>query len=251
MDMRPPSNATSWPGSSGATLGATGLEGLELVLDRHRSATDQVHAALRRAIVEVRLAPGSPISENSICRQFAISRTPVRAAIQRLSEEGLIDVYPQVGSFVAPIRLTGLQDSHFIRRSLEIALLREVARIWKPEMSRAMRELVAEQERMIAAGDGDGFFRADEEFHHLLGTFAGREGVWQAILAAKVPLTRFQRSWQTAERLPDVIREHLAVVEALDRGNAEGAEQALIAHLDMIFVAVERMPEEERRSLTA
>lgn len=249
--MKLPSNPVSWPGGPGTTLGATGLEGLDLVLDRHRSATDQVHAVLRQAIVDVRLAPGSQISENSICRQFSVSRTPVRAAIQRLSEEGLVDVYPQVGSFVAPIRLVGLQDSHFIRRSLEIALLREVATLWKPEMSRAMRDIVAEQERFIAAGDGDGFFRADEAFHHLLGTFAGREGVWQAILAAKVPLTRFQRSWQTAERLPDVIREHLAVVDALDRGDPSCAEQALITHLDMIFVAVERMSEEQRKNLTA
>ncbi len=233
----------------GVALGATGLEGLDLVRDRHRSASEQVHATLRRAIIEVRLAPGSQISENSICRQFAVSRTPVRAAIQRLAEEGLIDVYPQVGSFVAPIRLAGLQDSHFIRRSLEIALLREVAPLWTPEKSRAMRQAVAEQERFIAAGDGDGFFRADEEFHHLLGTFAGREGVWQAVLGAKVTLTRFQRSWQTAERLPDVIAEHLAIVDALDRGDAIDAERALATHLDMIFVIFGRLPEAERNSL--
>lgn len=234
---------------TGKALGATGLEGLDLVLDRQRSASDQVHAALRRAIIEVRLAPGSPISENSICRQFAVSRTPVRAAIQRLSEEGLVDVYPQVGSFVAPIRLVGLQDSHFIRRSLEIALLQEVAPIWTPDMSRAMRQVVTEQERYIEAGDGDGFFRADEDFHHLFGTFAGREGVWQAILGAKVSMTRFQRSWQTAERLPDVIIEHLAVIDALDRGDALAAEQALATHLDMIFVIFGRMTEQQRKNL--
>lgn len=245
------SRSTELPGveSQLTTLGATGLEGLDLVLDRQRSASDQVHAALRRAIIEVRLAPGSPISENSICRQFAVSRTPVRAAIQRLSEEGLVDVYPQVGSFVAPIRLVGLQDSHFIRRSLEIALLREVAPLWTQDMSRAMRQAVAEQERFIAADDGNGFFRADEDFHHLLGTFAGREGVWQAVLGAKVALTRFQRSWQTAERLPDVIIEHLAIVDALDRGDTTAAEQALVSHLDMIFVIFGRMPEQQRKNL--
>jgi DNA-binding GntR family transcriptional regulator len=234
---------------TGATFGSTGLEGLELVRDLHRSASEQVHATLRRAIIELRIAPGSQISENSICRQFAVSRTPVRAAIQRLAEEGLVDVYPQVGSFVAPIRLAGLQDSHFIRRSLELALLREAAQAWTLDRSKAMREVVIEQERYIAAGDGDGFFRADEEFHHLLGTFAGREGVWQAVLSAKVTLTRFQRSWQTAERLPDVIKEHLAIVDALDRGDAGAAEQALATHLDMIFVIFGRMPEAERNKL--
>ncbi len=228
----------------------SGIESVELVVNRYGSVADQVHAALRQAIVEVRLAPGAPISENSICRQFSVSRTPVRAAIQRLSEEGLVDVYPQLGSFVAPIRLGEIQDSHFIRRSLEVALLREVAPKWTKEMSRTMRDVIAEQERVIAANDASGFFHADEAFHCLLGTFSGREGVWQAILAAKVTLSRFHRYWAKPERLPAVIEEHLAVVDALDRGDAEGAEKALVTHLDMVFVIYEQLPEEERKHLS-
>ncbi|MCB8881311.1 GntR family transcriptional regulator [Acidisoma cellulosilytica] len=233
----------------GTLLGKAGLEGLDLVLDRQRSATDQVHAALRQAIIAVRLAPGSPISENSICRRFDVSRTPVRAALQRLTEEGLVYVYPQIGSFVAPIRLAGLQDNHFIRRSLEVALLREVAPRWTPDMSLRMRQSIAQQKQVIAKGDGDGFYHADEEFHHHLASFAGREGVWQAILAAKVQLSRFQRSWQTKERLPDVIREHTAIIDALDQHDLAGAETALLTHLDMIFVIFARLPEAQRQSL--
>lgn len=237
------------PGRGGATQ-ASGIEGLALAVDRRSSVADQVHAALRRAIIEVRLAPGAPISENSICRQFAVSRTPVRAAIQRLSEEGLVDVYPQLGSFVSPIRLAGLQDSHFVRRSLEVALLREVATRWTDAMSSRMREAIAEQERVIAADDADGFFYADEAFHRLLTVFAGREGVWQAIQAAKLPLTRFHRYSAKPERLQDVVTEHLAVVDALDRGDAAGAEKALVTHLDMVFVIFEALPEEERQHLS-
>ncbi len=235
----------------GGALDGPGIESIELVVDRYGSMADQVHAALRDAIVEVRLAPGAPISENSICRQFAVSRTPVRSAIQRLSEEGLVDVYPQLGSFVAPIRLGELQDSHFIRRSLEVALLREVAPKWTPAMSAAMREAIADQERHIAAGDAGGFFMADEAFHRVLGTASGRDGVWQAILAAKVTLSRFHRYWAQPQRLSAVITEHLAVVDALDRGDAPGAETALVTHLDMVFVIYEQLPEEQRKHLIA
>lgn len=248
--MKNPHPQGSPQASPYATLGLTGLEGIDLVIHHRRSVTDQVHGALRRAIVEVRLEPGSPISENSICRQFSISRTPVRAALQRLAEEGLVEVYPQRGSFVAPIKLAGLQDSHFVRRSLEVALLREVAAGWTASMSREMREKIAEQQQFIAAGDGDGFFHADEEFHHLLATFARREGVWHAIMAAKISLSRFVRSWANPERLADVIREHTAIVDALDRGDPAGAEAALTSHLDMIFMIYEGMPEEDRRRLS-
>ena len=248
--MRAPATPPPVPPPVGFSPGETGLDALDVRLDRRGSAADQVHEALRRAIVDVRLAPGTPISENSICRLFSVSRTPVRAAIQRLAEEGLVDVYPQVGSFVAPIRLAGLLDSHFVRRSLEVSLLREVAARWTPEMSRTMRAVVAEQERVIAAGDIDGFFGTDDGFHHCLGTFAGREGVWQAIVSAKVSLTRFHRYWAKPGRLADVVREHLAIVDALDRGDAEGAEQALVTHLDMVFVIFAQMPEAERQHLT-
>jgi DNA-binding GntR family transcriptional regulator len=227
----------------------TGLEGIGLVVDHRQSVTEQVHGALREAIVDVRLAPGSPISENSICRQFSVSRTPVRAALQRLVDEGLVEVFPQRGSFVAPIKLSELQDSHFVRRSLEVALLREVAPRWTTGMSRDMRRMISKQDRAIGARDADGFFSADEEFHHLLARFAEREGVWQAILAARVQLSRFVRSWAYPDRLADVIREHAAIVDALDRHDAAGAENALVTHLDMIFMIYRGIPEEQRRRL--
>lgn len=226
------------------------IERLELVVDRRISVADQVHAALRDAIIDVRLAPGAPISENSICRQFAVSRTPVRAAIQRLSEEGLVDVYPHLGSFVSPIRLEGLRDNQFVRRSLEAALLREVAPRWTGAMSRDMRAVIDEQERLLATDDPKGFLNADEAFHRLFAVFAGREGVWPAILAAKLPLTRFHRYSAKPDRLAHVVVEHLAVVDALDRGDAAAAEHALATHLDMIFVMFEALPEEERRHLS-
>lgn len=228
---------------------SSGLEDIDLTVNRHSSVSDQVHAALRKAIIEVRLAPGTPISENSICRQFSVSRTPVRSAIQRLSEEGLVDVSPQRGSYVAPLQLDNLRDSHFIRRSLELALLSETVRIWTPEMSDTMREIVQEQKRVIEAGDADGFFNADEAFHRTLASFSGRGGVWQAIQAAKVSLTRFHRFWAQPDRLPAVLTEHLAVIDALDRGDGKAAEQAMTTHLDMVFIIFDRMPEEQKRKL--
>lgn len=228
-------------------IGGEGLSDLVLELDRRSSVADQVHRVLREAIVRVRLLPGTPISENSICRQFAVSRTPVRAAIQRLSEEGLVDVYPQQGSFVAPIRIGGIHDNHFVRRSLEVALLREVAPHWTPAMSRTLREAVDAQRAAIAAGDPDGFHASDERFHQLFAVLAEREGVWAAIFAAKLQLTRFIRFSGHAKRLPVVVDEHMAIIDALDAGDAIAAEAALVTHLDQVFVLFDQLPEEERR----
>src|SRR5690606_19874134 len=123
----------------------------------------------------------------------SVSRTPVRAAIQRLAEEGLVDVLPQRGSFVAPLRLDGLRDSHFVRRSLELALVRETVRIWTPEMGKAMHALIADQKQRLADDDPDGFLVEDERFHRALAEYSPHPGVWAAIQAAKTPLMRFHR----------------------------------------------------------
>ncbi|MBL4918446.1 GntR family transcriptional regulator [Szabonella alba] len=226
-----------------------GLAGLMLTLDRHSSVCDQVHAVLRKAIVEVRLKPDELISENSICKQFSVSRTPVRAAIQRLAEEGLVDVSPQRGSFVAPLRLEALQDCQFVRRSLEVALLRETLTRWTPGMSAEMRSQIAGQERLVAADDPEGFLEEDDRFHRTLAGYSGREGVWAAIRAAKIPLMRFHRYWAHRSRLADVLREHRAIIDALDAGDPAASETALASHLDMVFVIFGRMTEEERARL--
>lgn len=227
--------------------GEGGITHLPFTLRRRDSVADQVHAALREAILNNRLAPGAAISENSICRQFSVSRTPVRAALQRLSDEGLADVFPQQGSFVSRIKVGGIHDSHFVRRTLEVALLREAAPRWTAEASRAARDSLTAQSAAIESGDVDEFHHEDERFHQIIALQAGRAGVWPTVLAAKTQLTRFIRFSGNSERLPTVVREHEAILDALDRGQAAAAQAALIAHLDKIFVLFDGLPEEERR----
>lgn len=235
---------------SGLSLGApTDLATLQLDPDPGVSVTDRVHRLLRAAIIGVRLAPGTPISENSLCRQFSISRSPVRAAIQRLAEEGLVDVSPQRGSYVAALHMDQMHDSHFVRRSLEVALLRETAPRWTPEMTAQMRRVLGEQESALADCDADRFLELDETFHRTLAQLSGRAGVWAAIHTAYTALVRFHYYWAQMDRLADVVREHGAVVDALERGDSAGAEAALAEHLDMVFVILDRMPEDRRKEL--
>ena len=234
----------------GPEAAAAGLASLTMRFDRRRPVAEQVYEALHGAIVAVQLEPGEAISENALVRQFGVSRTPIRAAIQRLSEEGLIDVFPQKGSFVAPVRLSGIRDSHFVRRALEVALLREVAEVWSEEKSRQARAVVARQAAMIEAGDDDGFHAADERFHGLLAEFVDRQGVWATIFAAKSRLTRLIRLSGSSTRLPRVVVEHLAILDALDAGDAPAAEAALVDHLDKIFTMIDDLPQVARRQVT-
>jgi len=231
---------------SSAPIRETDEDGLGFAgeIDRKRPVADQIYDALKRAIITTRLLPGTSISENRICRHFGVSRTPVRSAVTRLSEEGLIDVYPQQGSFVSPIRLGEVRDSHFVRKNLELALLREAAAKWSPAMSAQARAIIATQRHALETGDADLFFEEDEHFHQAFAAFAAREGVWSTVLQAKSRLARFVRLFGTPSRLPVVLDEHLTVLDALDAGRINEAAEYMENHLDMIFNMLEQLPDE-------
>jgi DNA-binding GntR family transcriptional regulator len=228
------------------TVPGLGPDGLGFAVDINRKypVADQIYEALKEAIVSVRLLPGTSISENRICRHFGVSRTPVRSAMVRLSEDGLIDVYPQQGSFVSPIRLVEINDSHFVRKNLEIALMREAAAKWSPQKSAEARAIIEVQRQAIATGDGNLFFREDEHFHQVFATFAERERVWVTILQAKARLARFVRLFGKPDRLPVVVKEHIAILDALDAGEIDRAIAELEHHLDMAFTMLKQLPEE-------
>ena len=217
---------------------------VSIVLERRQPVADQVYQALRFAIVTVRLMPGTPISENRICRHFGVSRTPARAALLRLAEEGLIDVYPQQGSFVSPIRMGDVEDARFIRRSLEVSIMNEAAAAWTPEMGAQSRAIVKSHAQAIEDDDIDAVFREDMRFHRAFSVFAGREGVWDSILGAMARLSRIVRLFGKPERLPVVLAEHNAILDALDAGDAAAAVGSLEYHLDRIFVMLKQVPEQ-------
>src|ERR1700721_2247811 len=108
--------------------------------NRRPPARDPGSEAVKRAIISLRLPPGTLISENRICRQIGVSRTPVRSAITRLVEDELIEVFPQKGSIVAPIKLSAGATHHFLRKALEIAALRRASDAWPPKLAARSRQ---------------------------------------------------------------------------------------------------------------
>ena len=90
------------------------------------SKTERVYQILRRRIRELELPPGSRLQKNDIADELGVSRAPVNEAIAKLSEEGLVDVFPQNGSFVAPIRPEDIRESMLIRTGLEVEAVRRI-----------------------------------------------------------------------------------------------------------------------------
>src|SRR3954464_15447671 len=102
-------------------------------LDRDRQAAPQVFERLRGMIIELELPPGSPLSRAPLAEQFGVSSTPIRDALMRLEEEGLVEVFPQYATVVSRIDVHRAQQAHFLRQALELEIVRALA--LKPDQS--------------------------------------------------------------------------------------------------------------------
>src|SRR6185369_5386348 len=94
-----------------------------------KSKAERVYRELRRRIRELTMPPGAPLRKEEIAFELGVSRAPVSEAIARLADEALVDVFPQHGSFVAPIRAADVRESMFIRTALEVEAIRRVTRV--------------------------------------------------------------------------------------------------------------------------
>src|SRR5664279_4647808 len=96
-------------------------------LDRERQAAPQVFERLREMIISLALPPGSPLWRAALAEQFGVSSTPIRDALMRLEEEGLVDVFPQHATVVSRIDVRLAQQAHFLRQALELEIVRLLA----------------------------------------------------------------------------------------------------------------------------
>src|ERR1700749_3901953 len=134
---------------------------------RPRSATAaaRIYADLRAEMVSLARRPGEPISEGEIASYYGVSRTPVREAILKLSDEGLVEIFPQSGINVSRIPIAALPEAIVIRRALEETTTRLTAKHATSSQILTLRSIVERQREADAARDRDGFHQADELFH--------------------------------------------------------------------------------------
>jgi DNA-binding GntR family transcriptional regulator len=217
--------------------------------DKDLSKADRVYGLLRRRIRELVLAPGAPLRKEDIALELGISRAPVSEAIARLSDEGLVDVFPQHGSFVAQIRGEDVRESLFIRTALETEAMRRLAPGASPDVIRTLDENVAAQAAALKARNFEQFYDLDEALHATIFGAIGTPRALRLLEATRAPLDRVRRlALPEADRPQHTLAEHRALVEAIRSGDGEYAAAAMRAHLSMVARAIEqKLPDIEAR----
>jgi GntR family transcriptional regulator, rspAB operon transcriptional repressor len=196
------------------------------------TAADTVHRWMRQEIVTMTWPPGATISEKEIAAAHHVSRTPVREALLRLAEEGLVEIVPKSGTRVARIPIVALADAMCAREALELMLARKAARRARPSDVVAMRAIALRQRECVGAGDAGGFHEGDEALHLAIATAAGHPGVWAMVLQIKVQLDRLRRlTLPNFERLNHVVEEHEAVIKGIESRDPDRAAAAMQDHL--------------------
>jgi len=211
-------------------------------IDRRRSAVLQIHAQLRDWIVTGRSKPGELMSEPKLAERFGLSRTPIREAVKKLEEEGLLDIFPQVGSVVAPINVEVVRDSQFIRETLECRTIELAVATASASDIVQLRKIIAAQQDLVETSDREGFFKSDDHFHETLMRMSGRRSAWRIVMTTKAQLDRVRYlSLEDSDWLAMVFAEHCEIVEAVASRDAAKAVSAMQAHLRTVLAAIERM----------
>lgn len=229
-DVGTESEPDSAPGSSSARPGSS-LAGpgspSRMPSRRGSSLREQAYESIKHDILVGDLIPGSPISEAERAERLGISRTPVREALMALAQDGLVEVFPKRGTFVARLSARDVRESFELREAIETACARLAAE----------RRTEQDIEMMRAALHGEpvpsldtSYVRA-ADFHGLIVRAAQNRYLTQAFdgTASRIDLASRLAARIEAHNPPD--STHRAVLEAIVRGDGEAAAEAMRRHI--------------------
>ena len=203
---------------------------------RTATAASRIYADLRAELVSLARRPGEPISEGDIASSYGVSRTPVREAILKLSDEGLVEIFPQSGINVSRIPIAALPEAIVIRRALEETTTRLTAELATPSQILALHSILERQREADAARDREAFHQADELFHATIAEIARYPGIWRLFQQVKVHVDRFrQLTLPQRGRMATVIAEHARILAAIEAHDAEEAAMAMTKHIERLL----------------
>jgi len=203
--------------------------------DRSRGLLkDRAYAELKGHIIWGDLTPGTFLSERQLSSRLAMSKTPIRAAVERLEFEGFVTVAPQQGIVVREPSLREIADQFEIRAALEAFVLRNLAGRLEPDQVQRLEVNLEAQRENIEAADIRRAVLLDTEFHILLCEFAENQEILRVMghLRDKVHRVIQQVYERNRSRFSGAFEEHRAIADAVIEGNASLAARRIEEHLE-------------------
>lgn len=212
------------------------------------SAAKRVYSALREQIISLELLPDTTLVRNDIAEAFGVSQSPVREAIQRLEQEGLVISYPQSRTVVSKIDVAHARETQFLRISVELEVAQALARTGEPRLLAPATRLLRMQK--LAGDDGDigEFTTLDRLFHLSLFEAAGVRALWHLIADRSGHIDRLRRlNLPDPGKIAEVTRHHEDILAAIASGNRDTVETAVRTHLSGTLAVMQKIMEQHPR----
>lgn len=182
------------------------------------SLRDQAYAILRDAIVSGFLPPGRQLRDQDLASQMGLSRTPVREALQRLADEGLVNVSPRARTAVSAVEARSARDAFVVVASLHALAARLAQPLWLPTDGEALRSANQALAEALDRGDPRAAIEADDAFHDVFVERAGNRELARALAGVTPKVRRLEWLQFSSLRGRASVRQHAAIIEATAGG---------------------------------
>jgi GntR family transcriptional regulator, rspAB operon transcriptional repressor len=201
-------------------------------LDRMRNASAQVFDHLRERIISLDLKPGVQLQRDELAAYFDLSSTPVRDALTRLGEEGLVDIVPKQSTAVRAIDVESARQAHFLRLSLELEIVHMLAQAPDRQLIMTLENIVSQQALALSHRDFASFSRTDQMFHRQMFAAARAETLWHWMRRQSGQLDRLRHlHLPIKDKAENVLADHASIVAAIADGDPKGAQRSVRKHL--------------------
>lgn len=196
--------------------------------------TNEIADRITTAVMEHRLPPGIKLVEERLASAFGVSRTKIRQALTQLSKEGLVQLLPNRGAFVASPSVKEALDVFATRRLLEPEIIRQVVAKAKKADLRRLRSHITREAEARASNDRRAIIKLSGEFHMLLAETAGN-GFISKMMNELCPLTCLIIALYDAPQIPACPEdEHALIVDAIEAGDAAAGVTLMLRHLEHV-----------------
>ena len=204
-----------------------------IINETAKSLEEKVYIALEDAILAGEYKRGDSLTEMSICKKLGVSRTPVRSALHRLCEEGLIEIMPNRGAVVVGMSDDDLADIYKIRIKLEGLASAMAAKRMSGEEKAALTEAVELSEFYLSKGDVEKLKELDSTFHIIIYKASGNRMLCKILSELHRNIRSYRKlSLTVPGRLEKSIEEHKKILAAINSGDEKAAEEITSRHIE-------------------
>ena len=204
-----------------------------IINETTKSLEERVYILLEEAILTGEYARGDALTEMALSKKLGVSRTPIRSALHRLSEDGLIEFKPNRGAVVMGVNTDDLVDTYKIRMRLEGLASSMAAERMDDEQKKRLKEAIELSELYLSQNDVDKLKELDTEFHVIIYKASGNRLLCKILSELHRNIRSYRKIALTVPgRLQRTIEEHKGILAAIESGDADLADRLTSLHID-------------------